>query len=120
MKYVRAETVMYGVLILATVWLTVAVLRRNRDPLSRINIEDLLLGEDGRVSKAAVVMLGAFMLTSWQMIYFTAAGKMTEGYMGLYMAAWVGPTLAKLFNQPSEKKNAEPSSTTVPPPSAST
>jgi len=98
MNYLAPENIMYVVLVICVAWLMASVLKRSRHPDSAINIEDLLLGEDGRVSKTAVVMLGAFLLTTWMMIYFTAAGKMTEGYFTIYVGAWVTPTLAKIIS----------------------
>lgn len=110
-KYLTAQAIMYGVLVLVVLWFLAAIIRRNKDPSSRINIEDLLLGDDGRMSKASVVMLGAFMLTTWLMIYLTAGGKMSEGYLAIYVSAWIAPTVTKLFNTPEKEKNAKPVTT---------
>jgi len=106
-QYLTAQAIMYGVLVLVVLWLIAAVIKRNRDPVSRINIEDLLLGDDGRMSKASVVMLGAFMLTTWLMIYLTAGGKMSEGYLAIYVAAWIAPTVTKLIQAPALEKEKD-------------
>ena len=40
--------------------------------------------------------MGAFGLTSWMMAELTLSGKMTEGYFGLYAAAWITPVVVRL------------------------
>jgi hypothetical protein len=45
--------------------------------------------ENGRASKGAVIMLGAFAATTWFFVYYALTGRMTEGYFGLYSAAWI-------------------------------
>lgn len=86
-------------LVLAVIVLLImrSLTARDRKRTSLINLEDLLLGEDGKLSKAAVVLLGAFLFTTWMMAYLTLAGKMTEGYAGIYVAAWVTPAVALIF-----------------------
>ena len=54
--------------------------------------------QNGRVSRVACLVMGAFFVTSWIMIDLQAHGKMTEGYMGLYAGAWVAPLIASLMN----------------------
>ena len=74
---------------------------RNKDEKSKINFDDLLLGDDDKLSKAACVMLGAFVLTSWMMVQLTMTGKLTEGFLGIYVAAWITPAVAKLMKGPA-------------------
>lgn len=88
---------LYAVLLLAVVWIAWSLIRASRKITSRIDLEDLLLGEDDKVSKAAFVMLGAFALSTWLMVYLTTTGKMTEGFFGLYIAAWITPSVTKLI-----------------------
>jgi len=102
-RFLAPETIMYAVLIFFIVWLIAATMRRSRDPHSLLSIEDLLLGDDGRISKTATVMFGAFLLTTWMMIYMLSADKMTEGYMTIYVGAWVAPAVAKIVSAPKEK-----------------
>lgn len=73
---------------------------RNKDASSPVSVDDLFIGEDGKMSKAAFVMYIALALTSWIMVLLTLTGKMTEGYMLIYGGLWVAPTIAKLFNRP--------------------
>lgn len=70
---------------------------RNKDQTSAISLDDLLLGDDGKMSKAAIVMLGSFGLTSWVILYLTLNDKLTDIIFGAYLTAWVVPTVAKLI-----------------------
>ena len=66
---------------------------------SKVNWDDLLLGDDGRMSKAAFVMLGAFAVTTWMMVLLTVRDKMTEGYLAIYVGAWITPTVTSLITR---------------------
>lgn len=92
-----AKYVMPAVLVLLVVTIARTLLRRDKDGASKINLEDLLLGDDGKLSKAAIVMLGAFAMTTWMMVYLTLTGKMTEGYFTAYSAAWIAPVVVRLI-----------------------
>lgn len=56
-----------------------------------------LLMENGRISKFSCILMGAFLMTTWVIVYLAAAGKLTEGYFGLYIGAWITPSVAKLL-----------------------
>ena len=71
--------------------------RAHKDPNFSFNALDLLIGEDGRVSKSSVVLLGAFATMSWAFIRITIDGKMTEGLYIAYGATWVAPFIALVF-----------------------
>lgn len=73
------------------------------DSASRFDIQDLLL-ENGQASRGAVVMMGAFVVTSWLFVYYTLSGKMTEGYFGLYVGAWVTPVVVRMLGGKQEEK----------------
>lgn len=92
-------------IILAVLFLAIAftLMRKSRDLHSRIDLEDLLIGDDGKLSKAAAVMMGAFAMTTWLMIYLTLNGKMTEGYLSIYVGAWIVPTVVKLIKGPESQ-----------------
>jgi cbb3-type cytochrome oxidase subunit 3 len=89
--------VMLLVLVMIVLMILRALQRRNASAASALNFDDLLLGDDGRLSKAAAVMMGSFAVTSWLMIHLDLAGKMTEGYLAIYAGAWIAPTVAKLI-----------------------
>lgn len=93
------------ILVFVLIALLYSLVRRDRSASSNIDLEDLLIGEDGRFSKAAAVMLGSFLLTSWVIVYLTLQGKLTEGYFTAYIGAWVVPTVVKLISSKSNNPN---------------
>ncbi len=60
-----------------------------------------LLMENGKASKPAHVMFGAFVATTWFFVYYAVTGKMTEGYFGIYVAAWIAPVVTRLIVNPA-------------------
>ena len=88
--------VMAVLLGLFVVWLVIAVNRLNARTDNSFQVLDLFM-ENGRISKAAVVMMGAFGLTTWMMVNLTLQGKLTEGYLGIYVAAWITPVVVRLI-----------------------
>jgi len=96
MEYLTHIEPMTLVLILIVLIVAYSAYRLHLNPENDFNILDLIM-ENGRVSKAASVMMGAFTLTSWLMIQLTLSGKMTEGYFGLYSAAWIAPVVVRLI-----------------------
>lgn len=91
---------MIFVLALAVLLIMWALERRNSSTASRISLDDLLVGDDGKMSKPAAVMFGSFALTTWTIVYLTINDKLTEGYFGAYLAAWVAPAVAKIIKGP--------------------
>lgn len=82
------------------VGILISLLHSNASHRSKIVLEDLLLGDDGKISRVALAFWICCLVSNWLMVYLTMRDKMTEGYFGLYLAAWVGPIIAKLiFNQ---------------------
>lgn len=92
---------MIVVLALAVLLIMWALERRSRSAKSRIDLDDLLLNEDGKMSKAAAVMFGSFALTTWVIVFLTLNGKLTEGYFAAYITAWVAPVVVKLIKTPA-------------------
>lgn len=97
MKYFTAVNCMYALLAVGSVWVMLSLFKRSRAEDSKIHLDDLLLGDDGKISRSAVVMMGSFVFTTWMMTYLLATGKMTEGYLGLFLASWVAPALTAKF-----------------------
>lgn len=93
------QTKLFMGLVLALIILVIArmLVKRDQSAGSALNLDDLLLGDDGKFSKAAAVLMGSFGFTTWLMGYLAISGKMTEGYFGLYVAAWITPTVTKLI-----------------------
>ena len=81
--------------LLLLIWRSLA--KMHADESVNFDLRDLLM-ENGRVSKAACVMMGAFAVTTWQFVYYTLNGKLTEGYLGIYVAAWIAPVVARLIS----------------------
>lgn len=95
------------ILFLSVVVLSAAIFlfRRSKDEKSSIFLDDLLLGEDNRISKTAVAYFVSLGLTTWVIVYLTTIDKLTEGYFGLYMTGWVTPLVMKIvFNKSSPIK----------------
>lgn len=90
------------ILILALVVLLIAwaIERRSRSDKSLISLDDLLIGDDGKMSKPAAVMFGSFALTTWVIVYLTINDKLTETFFGAYLAAWVAPAVVRIFKGP--------------------
>lgn len=98
----------FAVLALIAAGIAVSLVRKSKSRASHIQIDDLLLGEDGRISRAACVLLGSFLLTSWGMIFMWLNEKMTEGYFAAYLAAWVAPAVTKLIVGPVKQSPPNP------------
>lgn len=91
-----------------------SLMRSDTNPGSRINLEDLLLGDDGRASKVAFAFWVALAVTTWLMIFLAYRDKMSEGYFLAYGGMWVFPLVAKLvFNQATIPQFQAPSSVTT-------
>jgi len=73
------------------------LLRANRSVASKINLDDFLLAEDGRASKAALVMYVALVVSSWVVVLQAMRGSLTDLTFGAYLAAWVAPTVARII-----------------------
>jgi hypothetical protein len=76
------------------------LIRQSRNGNSPIDIEDLLLerGPDGtkQLSKIAFYLLGAFLVSSWVVVYQLTLGTLTDVTFGAYLAAWVAPLITKI------------------------
>jgi hypothetical protein len=64
------------------------------------HVRDLFM-ENGRASKGAVVLIGSFAATTWFFVFYSLTGRMTEGYFGLYAAAWIAPVVARMITNPA-------------------
>jgi hypothetical protein len=91
---------MIAILIFSTVVIIFSLIKRDRSETSKIDLEDLLICDNGKISKAAAVMLGSFVMTTWLMVYLALGGKMTEGYLAIYVGAWIAPTVTRLIVSP--------------------
>ena len=89
----------YSLLVVVLVLLLVLFFmwRAHRDPAVDFNLLDLVM-ENGRVSKAAFVLMGAFIITTFVIFHMTLNGKMTEGYFTIYGATWIAPVLTRMLS----------------------
>jgi len=104
-----------AVVVLLILW---TLERRNRNKASPINLDDLLLGTDGKASKAAFVMGGSFVVTTWVIIFETLNKTLTDITFAAYVGAWVVPAVTALIKGPSPNATSETtitSRTVVPP-----
>ena len=100
------------VLALAVLMIMWALERRNKSAASRISLDDLLIGDDGKMSKASAVMFGSFALTTWVVVYLTINDKLTEFIFGAYVAAWVAPAVTNILKGP-QVQQPQPGTTTI-------
>lgn len=73
------------------------LVRRDRDQTSRLCLEDLLLDADGKMSRAACVLMGSFVATTAILIYQAWKGTLTDMTYGAYLAAWVAPVVTQMI-----------------------
>lgn len=100
-----------GIALLA--WFVIAARKWNEDKTSPFSFTDLVI-ENGKTSKIAVILMGSFAMSTWLIIFYAMTGKLTEGYFGLYLTAWVAPTVAKMItNAPISSGNSSPTITTT-------
>jgi hypothetical protein len=106
--------VMYAILACVTLLIMWTLERRNKNAASTFSFDDLLT-DNGKTSKPAAVMFGAFALSVWLMVFLAVNDKMTEGYFGAFLAAWVAPSVAKIIkgDPPGTVTSVISTSTTV-------
>lgn len=102
--------IMFAILACAVLLILWSLERRSRSNESKFHFDDLLLDENGRTSKPACVMFGSFVVTTWCIVYLAANDKLTEGYFGAYLTAWVAPVVAVIIKGVQQPV---PSTTTV-------
>ncbi len=66
------------------------------------DLVDLLM-ENGKASKFAIFLLGAFIATTWVLVYQTIHNALTEWLFAAYGAFWVVPVVTKLLNGAQDK-----------------
>ena len=97
-------------LILACAFLLIAVSfwRAHKTPGFDFNAFDLVMNK-GKVDKIALSYMLVLALSSWIMIDLQVNGKMTEGYFGIYIGAWIAPLVSKVvFNKDAPNDPVKP------------
>lgn len=87
-------------LIVVLIVIAISLYRAQKDGTNTLDLYDLVM-ENGRLSRIAFVLVGAFAVTSWMMVSMTLNGTMTEGVFGLYLTAWVAPVVTRIIKGPS-------------------
>lgn len=95
-------------LLVALLALLLWLYRRDRAVASALQLDDFLLGDDGKASKSALVMYVALAVSSYVVVLYTVRGTLTDLLFGAYLAAWVAPTVTKLISS-----GAQPAAPTV-------
>lgn len=100
------------VALLALLAILISLRKMHNDPTSTFDLRDLLM-ENGRVSKAAAVMMGSFVVTTWIIVYLTLSGKLTEGFLVIYVGAWITPVVTRLIKSNGQAQQPEAQALTV-------
>jgi hypothetical protein len=98
---ITREHIMLTGLALVCLSLVWGLHRRSISRSSHISLDDLLIGDDGKISKAAAVMNGSFLVTSWVIVFQTMNKTLTDITFSAYVAAWVIPSVTKLIKGPT-------------------
>jgi hypothetical protein len=104
MTFVVHEWVMGAILVLAIIAILWGLERRDKNIASKIHLDDLLIGTDGKASKAAFVMGGSFVVTSWIVIFQTLNKSLSDLTFAAYIGAWVVPAVTALIK--GDSRNA--------------
>ena len=79
------QIVLVGAFLILVILIARSLLRSNKSARSKINLEDLLIGDDGKTSRAAAVLLGSFAMTTWMMIYLTLSNRLNTFFDAFYI-----------------------------------
>lgn len=87
------------VLALMVILIAISLWHAHKRKDLEFSLFDLIM-EGGRVSKIAFAFMTVLAMTTWVIIHLTVSGRLTEGYLGLYLTAWVTPLIARVvFNK---------------------
>lgn len=102
-----ADLIMRGILAVAVIVVGITLIVAHRSHRhDEFCLLDLLM-ENGRISKFSCILMGSFMVTTWIVAHLAVTGKLTEGYLTIYGALWITPSVAKLLKgdtPPAEQK----------------
>lgn len=89
-----------------------AVIRASNDPQNKINIYDMLLGVDGKMSLTKTAQFGSFAISTWGFVHLVVYNHLTEWYYTSYMVAWAGTQvltyyISKSKNQPYYREDGQ-------------
>ena len=103
----QTVSIVFALLFALAVLLIWRSLKKANDSADEYRWQDLLL-ENGRASKAAHVMMGAFAATTWAFVYITLLGKMDAVLFGVYATAWIAPVVTRLITNAPQPAITQP------------
>lgn len=107
------DDIMKIILAVSALFIIVSFWYAHRSDGNKFNAYDLLL-VDGKADVIAVSFMITLALTSWIMIDLQLQKSMTEGYLAIYIGAWVTPLVSKLiFRKKGDKDEDIKSDTEV-------
>jgi hypothetical protein len=96
-----SKEILLGVLFITTLALGYVIHHLNSCKNSKFVFEDLFLKED-KADPEKLILLGAFVASTWALIYLTAQDKLTEWFYTAYIGSFVA---ARGINKFLDNKN---------------
>lgn len=94
-KYIWAIVSLLGLLAFAFSFIKMHFSTKNKFDLVKLFAFD----SSGVLSDSKARLNAAFVITSWAFVYLTMNDKLTEWYVAVFLAAWVGDRFAARMNQ---------------------
>jgi hypothetical protein len=88
---------MFNYITLSTIAIILSILlyRWHSNPLSKFNLSDAIVDENGKFSLFRAGQATALIISSWAFIILVQQGTLTEYYFYGYMGIWSGVNLAR-------------------------
>lgn len=87
-----SNDIMYIILAFIVIMITIWLYNLNKDPKNKITFIDLI-ATNGRIEERKLTRFGAWIVSTWGLVYLISAGKLQEWYFIGYMGAWVANAL---------------------------
>lgn len=68
--------------------------RQSMSENSKVSLQDIIVGNDGKASLTKIAQFGAFMISTWGFVHLVVYNNLTEWYYTSYMIAWAGTRVA--------------------------
>jgi len=99
--------------VIALLLIVVSVWKAHRDPAIRLNVFDLLIGDDGRISKTSCVFMGSWAALTYVFVGLYFRDKITDTLFAAYGAVCFAPLITKMLSGPSTTTISTSSTTEV-------
>lgn len=76
----------------------------NKDPDSKISLIDLV-ATDGKLEERKISRFGAWIISSWGLVYLISINELKEWYFIGYMGAWVANALLSSYVSNSKERD---------------